>query len=328
MFALQHLSDYMDYFDGSPPLALSAVNSHGRECGERHKQGIFGCTVATEDYETRRVIQMGSSDIGRVERAQWWLERQHGYPLRIVIQFKGVESLGDIAGWVDFAHSLSDSEVEHTFGLNVRETESLLPFAGLLRRTVDVSLNDCHLASFQPLDGLEGLKKVEFRHCRGISGIDFLAACPNLTRVTVSFCPGVTSVEALGSLRHLREVSLVDSDITTVDFLKHCSVLESVDVNSCKQLGSLDGISGLRFLKTVDAGGTDIADIRALISCESLETLNVSHCEKLTSLEILAGLESLKTLSAGDTGVADISALRMRGVGVGERPELCKVSFD
>ncbi|CAD2220835.1 hypothetical protein AGDE_16911 [Angomonas deanei] len=159
MFPFHHLSDYMDYFGGSPPLALSAVNSHGRECGECHQRGILGCTVATEGYETRRVIRMGSSDIGRAEHAQWWMERQRDYSLQTAVEFNGAESLGDIAGWVDLAHLLSESEVGHMFQLHVKEAESLLPFVALLHQSEGIHLYNYSLTSLQALEGLERLKK-------------------------------------------------------------------------------------------------------------------------------------------------------------------------
>ncbi|CAD2215336.1 hypothetical protein AGDE_16947 [Angomonas deanei] len=309
MSLFQNISQYTEYFGKSSPLALAAVNSHARECGERHQKGVLGCNVISDDYGVRRILKVNSPDIACLERTQWWIERQRECPLLVSVSFDDAGSLEDITTWERFSGRLSEGDVEHAFALTMEHLESLLPFTVLLKRSEAIVLHICALTTLEALGGLELLTKVELSYCEGSFNVDPLLTCPNLTVVSVVSSHGVTSVEVLGKLRNLREITLRDCDITNVDFLKGCSKLEYADVSDCETLTSLTGLRGLGKLKTLYACGAAIESIEHLSECVELETIDVRGCVNLTSLAGLGGLKGLRTVDASHTSIESIEHL-------------------
>ncbi|EPY15441.1 hypothetical protein AGDE_17118 [Angomonas deanei] len=309
MSLFQKISQYTEYFGKSSPLALAAVNSHARECGERHQKGVLGCNVISDGYGVRRILKVNSPDIACLERTQWWIERQRECPLLVSVSFDGAGSLEDIPTWERFSGRLSEGDVEHAFALTMEHLESLLPFTVLLKRSEAIVLNICALTTLEALGGLELLRKVELSYCEGSFNVDPLLSCPNLIGVSVGYSYGVTSVEVLGRLRNLREITLRDCNITNVGFLKGCSKLEYADVSYCETLISLAGLGGLKGLRTVDARHTAVESIEHLAGCAALETVVVSCCKNLTSLAGLGGLEKLRTVDASHTPIDSVACL-------------------
>ncbi|CAD2218693.1 hypothetical protein AGDE_12954 [Angomonas deanei] len=309
MFGLQNIFDYADCFGKSPPIALAGVNSHARECVERHNDGSLGCKITSGDYGLRRLFVANSSDAAQLELVSWWLERQRDYPLHITVYFSGTESLNDISVWENFSQRLSKSTVEHTFELAVEGIESLPHFAVLSQWSEGINLRKCKLTTLEPLGGFEQLSELQLAYCVGTFSLDSLVACPNLTTVHVSYCSGVTGVEALDKLCHLKNVALRSCDITNVDFLKDCHMLVSVRVPGCEGLTSLSALSGLQKLTTVDAWGTNITEVDSLSACAALESVCVIGCEGLTSLSGLSGLRHLRTVEAGRTNITEVGSL-------------------
>ncbi|CAD2216467.1 hypothetical protein AGDE_16311 [Angomonas deanei] len=170
MFLFQNISQYTDYFRESPPLALAAINSDARECGERHEEGVLGCNIISDACGRRRTFKVNSRDIACLEHSQWWMERQRDCPLQIIVEFSGTKSLKDIPKCETVSRRLSDGKVEHTFDLYIEGVESLLPFAFLLKRSEVVVLNVCVLNTL-----------------RGAFTRGPLLTCPKLTSVTGSF---------------------------------------------------------------------------------------------------------------------------------------------
>ncbi|CAD2221804.1 hypothetical protein ADEAN_000933900 [Angomonas deanei] len=310
MLAFQNISRYTDYFEDPPPLALAAVNSHAREGGERHPGGgVRGCNVAPVNREIKHTFKVDSSKVARLDLALWRVERQRDYPLHIGVYFSGTESLDDITTWAYLSQRLSESWIEHTFGLDVGYVESLLPFTELLKRAEEVYRRECLVTSLEPLPGLERLRSVGLSSCRGALDLDHLSNCSNLTRVNISFCDGVTSTETLGRLPHLRDVALASFDITSVDFLKGCQALESVSVSYYMDLISLVGLSGLGKLRSVNANNSGITDVLGLAGCAALETVDVRSCAELASLDGLSGLPTVKSVFANMSGIMTVGGL-------------------
>ncbi|CAD2216474.1 hypothetical protein ADEAN_000393600 [Angomonas deanei] len=306
MFLFRCISRYTAYFKSVIPLALTAVNSHARECGEHHEEGVLGCNIVSDTCGRSRIIEVDSSDVACLERVQWWIERERDCPLRIAVRFSGNEFQGHIPAWEKLSQRLSAGKVEHTFDLQNVGVESLLPFAVLLKRSGVVRLDECDLNTLEALAGLELLREVHLSSCHGAFTLVPLLTCPNLTSIGVTDCPRVSSPEVLGRLRNLKEISLADFSITSLDFLKDCTLLEYVNVRHCKNFLSLDGLSGIEKLKTVIACYSAIESIEHLAGCVALESVNVSGCRGLTSLEGLSGLEKLRTVNVSCTSIESI----------------------
>ncbi|CAD2217878.1 hypothetical protein AGDE_16793 [Angomonas deanei] len=298
MSFLQDISQYMDYFEESPPLALAAVNSRAREYGERHEKGILRCNVTSGDDGLRRVVYAHSSDVASLKRVQWWVKRQREYPVQIVVEFNGTESLADIPIWETLSQQLCKSKVEHLFHVRIKKVQSLLPFAVLLKRSDGVLLDRCTLTTLEALGRLGRLRRVDLSSCDGAFTLDPLSTCPNLTSVSVEYSHDVTSPEALWKLQNLKHVVLRGCGITSVAFLSGCTSLESVNVCSSRNLNSLVGLSGLKNLQIVNASHSGIESIECLTGCLSLQLLDVSCCKSLTSLEGLSGLQNLREVLA------------------------------
>ncbi|CAD2221371.1 hypothetical protein AGDE_17049 [Angomonas deanei] len=309
MFPFQNMSDYMDYFGESSPLALVGANSHARVSGERHTGGVLGWEITTGDYGTRRESNENSFVSEKFRRSMWWLMRQSDYPLGFFFRLGGERVLDDIIVLEQFSKKLSIHNVEHSFHLDIKGCQSLLPFSVLLPRTESICLTDSWLTSLQSLESLEVLRSVEMTDCHGDFNLAPLGSCKNLTHLDVAYCKGSTGLKALGSLRSLKVVDVRGLNITTVEFLKNCDNLETLYVSDCEHLNSLDGLSGLESLTYVMAKESGVKNIRGLSGCVALQTLDVSNCKHLSSLNGLSGLRNLTYVTAEESGVKSIRGL-------------------
>lgn len=110
-----------------------------------------------------------------------------------------------------------------------------------------------------------------------------------LTSLDLGNC-GLTDLEKevpeLFELKHLKELSLYDNQITDIS-----------------------GLTNLQNLRTLNLFRTKITDISALANLQNLHTLSLSNNIKITDISVLGNLQNLYTLNLSNTKITNISAL-------------------
>ncbi|WP_294497049.1 leucine-rich repeat domain-containing protein [uncultured Gemmiger sp.] len=129
-------------------------------------------------------------------------------------------------------------------------------------------------------------------------------AATSLTMLQVSNA-SLTGLDALAALPDLQSVYLLN--IPSVDSwngLWRCASLQNLSVSSTA-LTDISGISALTELRTVDLSNCGIADASPLANCRKLQYINLGSCEQLTDIGALLELPELNYIQVYGTGLSE-----------------------
>lgn len=133
-----------------------------------------------------------------------------------------------------------------------------------------------------------------------------LITMPYLETLTVT---GSTaeSLEGLGSLTSLTELSITDSTLTSSDLLIIASLpnLQKLTLSNCG-LAGIDNLSGAKNLQYLDLSDNSIRDFTALSFMSSLTYLDLSH-NALTTLNALSSLSALQSLDVSYNSLSSVA---------------------
>ncbi len=167
-----------------------------------------------------------------------------------------------------------------------------------------LSLTGNQISDPQPLSGLRELQVLDLAE-NPVRSVDVLGKLPALQEVTLD-STGITSVETFAE-SNIRFLNARNTWVTDFSPLKSCSSLSRMVVGelpdgAAETLGELVNLTELRLYSTPEV------DLSCLTGLQKLEDLDLFGCT-LSHPEALASLPNLRFLNLGGTGISDLSFL-------------------
>jgi internalin A len=158
------------------------------------------------------------------------------------------------------------------------------------------------------LADLPQLKRLDLSLCEGMTDLSPLSGLSGLQSLDLQDCVGVTDLSLLSGLLDLQSLNL--SSCTGVTDLSPLSGLVGLEDLSLMDTGvtALSPLSGLAGLKSLDLTSIGVTDLSPLSSLSGLQSLGLAF-SRLTDFSPLASLAGLKKLDLAFTGVTDLSPL-------------------
>jgi len=147
------------------------------------------------------------------------------------------------------------------------------------------------------------MRKITGIYDRGI----MLSDVYNLTEL---FMQGISNIEALAELPHLRNLFLVNTNISDISALEGMAELESLEVSRSK-LSDIGVLKTLPNLRVVNIADNNITDISVLKEIKNLQHFVISGnpVSLQDVLGVLSGRTGLTGLGVGGFGITDIKVL-------------------
>jgi len=150
------------------------------------------------------------------------------------------------------------------------------------------------------------LKRVSVRECNGLTNFDWLVEARNIEEIKASSNASLIDISLFSRFPLLSVVDLSSCiNIADFDVLKHCS-LKHLDISGLSNMVQIPSIAHMKWLKLLSIEGTKIDDtaLSAISQLTNLEYLNISNT-KITSLSFISKLSRLKVLVCSNIAVTD-----------------------
>ena len=174
------------------------------------------------------------------------------------------------------------------------DAEDLTKFTHL-KKLEALQLGGPSLTSLEGLDQLSGLNEL-ILFDTGLTDLSALAACRQITRLSLLGCDKLASVASLSQASHLKSLALSGKSFTDLSPLSSLSGLEELSVTgtSIQNAAFLSGMTGLKSLELAE--NKELGAVPELAALTALERLTLDSDESFASQDDLGKLVSLRAL--------------------------------
>lgn len=183
-------------------------------------------------------------------------------------------------------------------------SEDLKPFAVFNNlQTLWVGGDD--FKSLEGITELKSLKEIGLKDT-ALTNLSVLSGLKNITAVHLSNNEGLKSLATLGSMKHLKQLSIEGDVIKDLSFLKDLSGLEALSIKDTliKSAAFLKTMPNLKYLRFED--NDEVKDIKTIAANGKLEELYLD-CSDLSGITAIRNLTNMKKLTL--TGADDLSVI-------------------
>ena len=168
-----------------------------------------------------------------------------------------------------------------------------------------LSVGGNSLESLEGIAELKNLKEISLQDT-AITNLSILSTLKNITTVRLYKNKNLQSLATLGSMNHLKELSISGNEVKDLSFLKNLNNLERLeiidtDIKSAEFLAAMPELKLLRF-----ESNDKIKDISAIAGNTKLEELYL-NCRNLSGINSLKKLINMKKLTL--TGLNDLKVI-------------------
>ncbi len=170
-----------------------------------------------------------------------------------------------------------------------------------------LSLTDLKISNLTALQDLSELECLRIHFSEDLKELpDFSSfkAQHKLKELTFVACPNLSDVSALSAVSNLKELSLLDCNITNLNFLIHLEALDKLNLHlsaseekvDLAPIAELKKLVSLYIFKSPDMG---VVNIEQIASLAELKQVRLSFHLLPHELKVLDGLPALEDLSTG-----------------------------
>lgn len=121
-----------------------------------------------------------------------------------------------------------------------------------------------------------------------------------LKLLAIRACPGTLNLSAVGKMKTLSKLAILDMPIETIDFIKGLS-LKALSLARCGNLKDISPVAAMTELEVLSISHTAVSSLAPIAKLPKLRELYIYGCDEIHDLRPLRGMKSLQEVDVDYT---------------------------